>query len=521
MDADKITNEKLVKLENRIKEIYKEAAKDSQLSAKEYFEHYKTRWEKEYQAYKDGKYTETQWELWQKNQLMRGERYNAMQSAFSQRAHEANKIAAACVNDTTPTIYSINANYSAWQVNEAFNDVSFMVYNENTVRRLMEGENHVEFKTLGVTKADYKWNRDQITKVLVSEILQGKPIDKMASGFLRVMERNQVAALRNARTAVTSAQNAGRMDTFERANAQGINLKKEWIATHDTRTRDSHGFLDGVRVECTESFPNELKFPGDPNGAPAEVYNCRCTMRAILPEINSEKRKTYEEWERENTKIFEKSESNSTKNQNYKEVIYEPRFRSKMRAKEEIKVRKISNLDFNLYVEKGIVLKRRELWEIKSQAKKCAELLGVSMADLPDINILFQNRIGAIASYNIVSNQIYSSRILGQKKKLVNVQEECACANNKFSTLLHELIHWQDAKRYREGGKSLKTEADVNTYLQELRKNHLKELEKRNIKSYNDVKKISKYALKKFNAHEYDEVYTEYRVKEILRRNKR
>ena len=477
MDADKITNEKLVKLENRIKEIYKEAAKDSQLSAKEYFEHYKTRWEKEHQAYKDGKYTDIQWELWQKNQLMRGERYNAMQSAFSQRAHEANKIAAACVNDTTPTIYSINANY--------------------------------------------KWNRDQITKVLVSEILQGKPIDKMASGFLRVMERNQVAALRNARTAVTSAQNAGRMDTFERANAQGINLKKEWIATHDTRTRDSHGFLDGVKVECNESFPNGLKFPGDPNGAPAEVYNCRCTMRAILPEINSEKRKTYEEWERENTKIFEKSESNSTKNQNYKEVIYEPRFRSKMRAKEEIKVRKISNLDFNLYVEKGIVLKRRELWEIKSQAKKCAELLGVSMADLPDINILFQNRIGAIASYNIVSNQIYSSRILGQKKKLVNVQEECACANNKFSTLLHELIHWQDAKRYREGGKSLKTEADVNTYLQELRKNHLKELEKRNIKSYNDVKKISKYALKKFNAHEYDEVYTEYRVKEILRRNKR
>lgn len=56
--------------------------------------------------------------------------------------------------------------------------------------------------------------------------------------------------------------------------------------------------------------------------------------------------------------------------------------------------------------------------------------------------------------------------------------------------------------------------------IEELRKNHLIELEKRNIKSYNDVEKISEYALEKFKSNEYDEVYTEYRVTEILRRDK-
>lgn len=104
------------------------------------------------------------------------------------------------------------------------------------------------------------------------------------------MQNNKSAAVRNARTAVTSAQNAGRQNTFNRAEEMGITIQKEWISTHDGRVRDSHAALDGVRVNNDRPFPNGLRYPGDPSGAPAEVYNCRCTMRSIIPKYNDAKR---------------------------------------------------------------------------------------------------------------------------------------------------------------------------------------------------------------------------------------
>ena len=68
-----------------------------------------------------------------------------------------------------------------------------------------------------------------------------------------------------------------------------MNIQKEWICTHDDRTRQSHLNLDGVRVGINEEFPNGCKYPGDPDGAPAEVYNCRCTMRSVIAGYDQEK----------------------------------------------------------------------------------------------------------------------------------------------------------------------------------------------------------------------------------------
>lgn len=102
---------------------------------------------------------------------------------------------------------------------------------------------------------------------------------------------NRTSAIGAARTAVTGAQNAGRMDSFTAAEGMGIKLKKEWLATLDGRTRHSHAVLDGERVENDKKFSNGCMFPGDPNGPPGEVYNCRCTLIADVdgaksPEIH-------------------------------------------------------------------------------------------------------------------------------------------------------------------------------------------------------------------------------------------
>jgi uncharacterized protein with gpF-like domain len=92
---------------------------------------------------------------------------------------------------------------------------------------------------------------------------------------------NRNSAISNARTAITGAENAGRIESYRYAESIGITLKKEWLASLDERTRDEHRALDGQRVDIDEPFKvdgAEIMFPGDPNAEGYLVYGCRCTL---------------------------------------------------------------------------------------------------------------------------------------------------------------------------------------------------------------------------------------------------
>ena len=104
---------------------------------------------------------------------------------------------------------------------------------------------------------------------------------------LAVSEMNRASAVRAARTAVTGAQNAGRMDSYHAAEKMGIKLKKEWLATLDARTRHSHAVVDGEVKDVDAKFSNGCRFPGDPQGKPVEIYNCRCTLIAAMDGVDT------------------------------------------------------------------------------------------------------------------------------------------------------------------------------------------------------------------------------------------
>ncbi len=140
---------------------------------------------------------------------------------------------------------------------------------------------------------DYAWNRKKIQQALTSGIVQGKSIPKIAKDFYQVMGSNK-------KSAIISAQNGGRQRGFEQAHDNGIKFKKEWLSAHDGRVRDSHAHLDGIQVEYNEKFPNGLMYPADPQGAPAEVYNCRCTLIADVLGMRGKRTSnsvsSYKEW---------------------------------------------------------------------------------------------------------------------------------------------------------------------------------------------------------------------------------
>jgi len=76
-----------------------------------------------------------------------------------------------------------------------------------------------------------------------------------------------------ARTEVGGAANYG---SHEAADQSGVVETHEWLSSRDDRVRDAHQEIDGESVPLDESFTNGLAFPGDPDGDPSEICNCRC-----------------------------------------------------------------------------------------------------------------------------------------------------------------------------------------------------------------------------------------------------
>ena len=286
------TDKELAKLEKRIAKIYKEAADDLQSTIDDYFAKFAKRDAKQKARLESGEITEQEYKQWRLAQMGRGERFKALQSRVAERYTEANETAVRYVNDATPGIYSLNRNYSAYTIEKVAGNVGFDLWDEQTVRRLIV-DNPEVMPYYPPEKAlkrgiDLAYGKKQISASVTSSILQGKSIPRIAKDLqTRMPEMNKSSAIRTARTAVTGAQNAGRMDSYVSAEKMGIKVRKEWLATIDGRTRHSHAMLDGKVVDKDKKFENGCMFPGDPNGAPEETYNCRCTMVASVDGVDT------------------------------------------------------------------------------------------------------------------------------------------------------------------------------------------------------------------------------------------
>lgn len=232
-----------------------------------------------------------------RNYTLRNDNYKAMVDATTDRLAHTNEIALAYSNDQLPDIYVKN-----WaQVGEDLKSVNLSftedngstikkLVNEDTVKRMIQtGDVTTPFmespKYLNIPK-DKRWNTKQINSSVLQGILQGESMQDIAKRIFPIVDRNASAAIRNARTLVTGAENAGRNDSYKRLEDEGVVMKKVWLATGDERTRAWHLDMDGQEVDPDESFTdgngNKLKFPGDPSAAAETVYNCRCSMKTKI-----------------------------------------------------------------------------------------------------------------------------------------------------------------------------------------------------------------------------------------------
>lgn len=308
-EAHEETDALLDSLERRIRREYTRAAVELQAKMEAFMQKYEGDRVEMMARAAAGDVTEKQLQKWRKEYSLKEQWFENMIDTLSQDLVSADRKAASIVNGYTPDAYVINANFGAYQVeSQGMVDTSFTLYDRATVERLLRDEPDLLPRVEVDESKDGRWNRQKVSSSVLQSILQGESVTDAARRLRGVVDMDFRSAMRSARTAMTGAQNAGRIDSYRRAQGMGIELRQEWLATLDHRTRHSHRRLDGERVEVGEKFSNGLKYPGDPDGGRgSEIYNCRCTLVPVVEGVDQSDaprnsklgNMSYEEWKNE------------------------------------------------------------------------------------------------------------------------------------------------------------------------------------------------------------------------------
>lgn len=287
----------LLELQLKVEREYRQAAAEMQEKLIEYQNSFKKKNIKKLEQLRNGEITADEYEYWYKGQVLIGQRWIDMRDQLAEDMTHSNEIAMSIVSDYLPEVYAINHNYATFEIEmQSRLNTSYTLYSRETVERLLRDDpDLLPRPSVRVTK-DMMYNKQILTSAVTQSILQGEDIYQLAARLrpevaakataeyfgvytAEALEHKlDVAAMRTARTMMTSVQNGGRIDGYKRAERMGLELRKVWLATPDSRVRDSHARLDGEERETEEEFSNGCRYPGDPNGDPAEVYNCRCTL---------------------------------------------------------------------------------------------------------------------------------------------------------------------------------------------------------------------------------------------------
>ena len=232
---------------------------------------------------------------WCKDQALHNDRLKALKKALTQDLTATDKMAMAYVNQVPAGVYAEGMNFATYEIEHgAKANTSFTLYNKTTVMELVANEPDLLPQAAFDKAKDTAWNSRHVTTAVTQAVLQGQTVPQLAASIAGIAAMDQRAAMKAARTAITSAHSLGKLKGYERAAGMGIGVKKQWLAALDSRTRGSHRHLDGETVGLDEEFSNGLKYPGDPDGPGSEVYNCRCTLVPVVDGIE------YDEVERAN-----------------------------------------------------------------------------------------------------------------------------------------------------------------------------------------------------------------------------
>lgn len=276
--AHQWTEQQITALEQRFKSTFEEARINAQKELNEYLDKFKKLDEEKREALERGDISKDEYKKWRKSKMLRRDQLKSTVDEMAKAYVHADEITMGYLRGELPRILGVNFDYGASQIFEGVK-WSFKLYDQRTVARLIATDPKMLPDPRPNKYKDLDWYRKKINSAVTQGILHGHSIQKIARTALNPVDKAaRAAAFRNVRTAITGAECAGRLESYQMAEADGVQMVQVWKATLDGRTRHSHAAIDGEERPVGEAFSNGCRYPGDPNGAPEEVYNCRCTI---------------------------------------------------------------------------------------------------------------------------------------------------------------------------------------------------------------------------------------------------
>ena len=275
-------------LEERIKRVYKQAAKEVRKKLEDFINGHRARNAKMLQMVADGQLSEQDYQKWMRGQVFQGDQWKQKLKDVTEVYVHADEKAREIVGGTSKNVFMEAANYTAYDLEKGLRGaVAFNVYDAKTVERLLRKDPKMLPEWKIDQPKDYTWNEKRVRNAVTQGIIQGESIEEVGERLTSELATSNAKKMDMfARTAVNGAQNAGRMDRLHEAEDMGIEVKKKWLATLDNRTRDTHQALDGQERPIDEPFVVDgmkIDYPGDPFAPPELVYNCRCTLTYVYP----------------------------------------------------------------------------------------------------------------------------------------------------------------------------------------------------------------------------------------------
>jgi SPP1 gp7 family putative phage head morphogenesis protein len=151
----------------------------------------------------------------------------------------------------------------------------------------------------------------RVQRSITTGYINGYSNDQMSKQIQKDMNTSKYNADRIVRTETGRLSAAGDYAAYTDLADQGVNIRKEWIAYIDGRTRPEHKKLNHKRVGVDEYFHIGSDFALYPHqfAKPANSIHCRCTTIAVFEDDTAKEgkdnvinMKDYTEWA-ENNKV--------------------------------------------------------------------------------------------------------------------------------------------------------------------------------------------------------------------------